>query len=354
MWLNYTGLGVSDYEGHVSPAYRSYWINSNFNKRYVHHMMRSGSFVAGYTKFVTGIRPNSLQMSRDDLMAFEVLQPPLEEQHTIAAFLDEETSKIDALIALQEKLLELLAEKRRATISHLVTRGLNPDVRMKDSGVAWLGAVPKHWKVVPLKYLVTLKSGGTPSKDNLDYWDGGVPWASAKDLKVERLADTIDHITEYAVDTGAAALVPAGAILVVVRGMILARTFPVVETLTAMAINQDLKAIIPREGLSTSFLTWLLRGSEHESLQRLDEAGHGTKALRMDAWTSMQVPIPPVDEQADIAKFVEQEIVKLDSLKAEAERAINLLQERRSALISAAVTGKIDVREHSSAMAAAA
>ncbi|VWC34606.1 type I restriction enzyme specificity protein [Burkholderia pseudomultivorans] len=283
-----------------------------------------------------------------------VAVPPLSEQNTIATFLDCEINKIDTLIAEQEKLLELLAEKRQATISHAVTRGLNPDVPMKDSGVEWLGMVPKHWKVVPLKYLVTLRSGGTPSKDNLDYWDGDVPWASAKDLKVEKLADTADHITEYAVKTGAAALVPAGVILVVVRGMILARTFPVVETLTTMAINQDLKAIIPRKGLFAPFLAWLLRGSEDESLQRLDEAGHGTKALRMDAWTSMQLPIPPLDEQADIAKFVEQEITRLDGLKAEAARAIDLLTERRSALISAAVTGKIDVREYPSALAEAA
>ncbi|KVR83751.1 hypothetical protein WK27_20390 [Burkholderia vietnamiensis] len=121
-----------------------------------------------------------------------------------------------------------------------------------------------------------------------------------------------------------------------------------------MAINQDLKAIIPRKSLSAPFLALLLRGSEGESLQRLDEAGHGTKALRMDAWTSMQLPIPPLDEQADIAKFVEQEITKLDGLKAEAARAIDLLKERRSALISAAVTGKINVHEHTSALAAAA
>ncbi|VVE66444.1 type I restriction-modification methylase S subunit [Pandoraea anapnoica] len=276
------------------------------------------------------------------------------ELEALAVFLYAETRKIDALIAEQEKLLELLAEKRQATILHAVTRGLNRDVPMKDSGAQWLGMVPKHWEVIPLKYLVTLRSGGTPSKDNLDYWDGDVPWASAKDLKVEKLSDTADHITKYAVEAGAAALVPAGAILVVVRGMILARTFPVVETLAAMAINQDLKAVIPRKNLSAPFLALLLRGSEGESLQRLDEAGHGTKALRMDAWTSMQMPIPPLDEQADIAEFVAQEVTRLDGIKAEAALAIDLLKERRSALISAAITGKIDVREHSSALAAAA
>ena len=125
MWLNYAGLGVSDFEGHVSPAYRSYWISEEFDKRFVHHLMRSDRYVKGYTKYLTGIRPNSLQMSRDNLMEFPVLKPPRPEQCTIAAFLDRETAKIDALIAEQQRLIELLKEKRQAVISHAVTKGLS-------------------------------------------------------------------------------------------------------------------------------------------------------------------------------------------------------------------------------------
>lgn len=270
--------------------------------------------------------------------------PPLEEQAAIAAFLDRETAKIDALIAEQEKLIALLAEKRQATISHAVTRGVNPDVPMKDSGVAWLGELPAHWTATPLKYLVKLRSGGTPSKDNPEYWNGDIPWASAKDLKVERLASTADRITSTAIELGAAALVEAGAVLIVVRGMILARMFPVVETLVPMAINQDLKAVIPLSCLKSDFLGWLLRGTADESLRRLDEAGHGTKALRMEAWTSMHLPVLPIEEQAHIAEFLSSETAKLEKLTVEAERAISLLNERRSALIAAAVTGQIDVR----------
>jgi type I restriction enzyme S subunit len=102
MWLNYAGLGVSPFEGHVSPAYRSYWISESIHKSFIHHLMRSSAYVNGYKKFLTGIRPNSLQMSRDDLMAFPVLIPSASEQQAIAAFLDRETDKIDALVAEQE------------------------------------------------------------------------------------------------------------------------------------------------------------------------------------------------------------------------------------------------------------
>ncbi|OGA81270.1 MAG: hypothetical protein A2711_10890 [Burkholderiales bacterium RIFCSPHIGHO2_01_FULL_63_240] len=212
----------------------------------------------------------------------------------------------------------------------------------KDSGVDWLGNVPSHWHVTPLKYMVEMRSGGTPDKANTTYWDGGIPWASAKDLKVSNLYDTADHISDEAVSSGASSLIPAGSVLVVVRGMILARTFPVVTAKVPMAINQDLKAVIPNAGLQPNFLAWMLRGAEAESLSRLDEAGHGTKALRMDAWGSMDLPCPPLDEQHAIAEFLDYETAKIDALVAEQEQLITLLKEKRQAVISHAVTKGLD------------
>ncbi len=270
--------------------------------------------------------------------------PPLDEQKAISSFLDVETSKIDGLVSEQRRLIELLKEKRQAVISHAVTKGLNPHAPMKPSGIQWLGDVPQHWEVKPLKYLAKFRSGGTPSKTVPAYWHGDVPWASSKDLKKETLADTIDHITQHALNSDAATLVPAGSVLVVVRGMILLHTFPVVQTLTAMAINQDLKALTPAECIHESYLPWLLRGSTNATFGRIDEAAHGTKVLRMEAWTSIQLPVPPIAEQLEIVASVGRRLDTLRQLQAEAEQAIELLQERRTALISAAVTGKIDVR----------
>jgi type I restriction enzyme S subunit len=126
--------------------------------------------------------------------------------------------------------------------------------------------------------------------------------------------------------------------------MILIHTFPVVKTLVPMAFNQDLKALTPNAKLNTDFFAWLLRGVSRETLSRIDEAGHGTKVLRIEAWTSMPLPIPPLKEQKKIVAWIIKYFDTLDTLTAEAQRAITLLQERRSALISAAVTGKIDVR----------
>jgi type I restriction enzyme S subunit len=127
--------------------------------------------------------------------------------------------------------------------------------------------------------------------------------------------------------------------------MILLHTFPVVTIRVPMAINQDLKAITPEPGINADYLASLLRGASAEVLTRTDEAGHGTKVLRIETWLAMRVPVPPLVEQATIASFLGTELAKFDALTAEAQRAIELLQERRTALISAAVTGQIDVRQ---------
>jgi type I restriction enzyme S subunit len=337
-------LGVSTHRGIVSPAYFVFQAQHAEDPSFLHYLLRSCGYAVGFMTISKGIRIGQWDLDPDHLGTVPIPLPPLPEQRAIAAFLDRETAKIDALVEAQRRLIELLKEKRQAVISHAVTKGLDPSAPMKDSGVEWLGEVPAHWDVRPLKHLVSLRSGGTPSKEREDYWSGEIPWASAKDLKSDYLSDTQDHLSQEAVEDGAASLTPAGSVLVLVRGMMLARLFPVSRTEVPMAINQDLKALVGKAGVQNSFLAWLLRGTERETLNRLDEAGHGTKALRMDAWLSMPLPLPPESEQEQIVQALETELTRLDGLSARAVAAVTILQERRTALISAAVTGKVDVR----------
>ena len=313
---------------------------------FINYLVRTDQYTLYYKAFSSGVIDSRLRIYPQTFGYLFCCLPPYPEQQTIATFLDRETAKIDALVAEQENLISLLKEKRQAVISHAVTKGLDPTVPMKDSGIEWLGEVPAHWTVQPLKFTALFRSGGTPDKGRLDYWNGQVPWASAKDLKVENLYDTVDHIADQTIIDGVTSLLPTETVVVVVRGMILARSLPVVTIKVPMAINQDLKALIPKEHVTSAFLAWLLRASEVESLTRLDEAGHGTKALRMDAWGAMKVSLPAKQEQKAIAAFLDTETAKLDDLTTEARHTIDLLKERRSALISAAVTGKIDVRDY--------
>lgn len=332
-----TGFAVIRPNAAITPDFLGYLISSSYVVEQV--IARS-----------TGVSYPAINAS--ELVSIPIPLPPIDEQTHITAFLDSETAKIDMLVAEQRSLIELLKKKRQAVIVHAVTKGLNPSAPMNPSGIQWLGEVPAHWDVRPLKHLVSFRSGGTPSKTNITFWDGAVPWASSKDLKREELSDTQDHITQVAIDQGAAEFVPRNSLLIVVRGMILAHTFPVVKALVPMAINQDLKALTPRAELDVDYLAWLLRGSSAETISRTDEAAHGTKVIRMEAWTSMDLPVPPLREQRAIVVSIVSQMAQIDVQAAASQRAMHLLNERRVALVSASVTGQIDVRGLAESIAA--
>ncbi|MCG7926281.1 MAG: restriction endonuclease subunit S [Candidatus Thiodiazotropha taylori] len=271
--------------------------------------------------------------------------PEIEEQQRIIVFLDHETAKIDTLIEKQQQLIKLLKEKRQAVISHAVTKGLNPDAPMRDSGVEWLGVVPEGWDITEIRYLTTQVGGGTPSKDNPDYWNGDIPWVSPKDMKVDYIESAQDKITEKAVSESSTKLIQAGSILIVVRGMILIHSVPVALTLKTVTVNQDMKALIPVNGVNGEYLLFLLKGFRDYILDLVESSAHGTKCLRTEAFERMTVAIPCVKNQIDIVNKLKKKLNTIDLLIDKSVFGIELLQERRTALISAAVTGKIDVRD---------
>ncbi len=296
--------------------------------------------------FVARGNPNTIpHLTGEQLRVYRFPFPSTDEQRAIVTFLDTETARIDELIAKKQRLIELLAEKRTALISHAVTKGLNPDAPMKDSGIAWLGPVPEHWCLRKLGYITTMQGGGTPSKDNLGYWNGSIPWVSPKDMKRRIIDDSADHVTDEAVSETTIRLIAPPAVLVVVRGMILSHSFPVGLTSVPVTINQDMKAISVRSGTSADFLAYLLQGIAPAFLALVEESGHGTKCLRTDLWKGFELFLPPFDEQGQICEHLQTATAKHDDLMGQVSRAIERLQEYRSALISAAVTGKIDVRD---------
>lgn len=270
--------------------------------------------------------------------------PSLPEQTQIARFLDHEAAKIDTLIHEQKRLIELLKEKRQAVISHAVTKGLDPDVSMKDSGVEWLGEVPAHWNVARLKHVIRATGGSTPSKEHQEYWDGDIPWVSPKDMKKSRISGSTDHVSDKALEDTGLSLIRIGSVLIVVRGMILAHSVPVAITEVAVTINQDMKALEAGPELSPDYLLLLLSGIKDAVFEYIDSSAHGTKKLEWERFEGIQLPIPPLEDQRYLASKTEKLIEKIDDLSNQASGLTRLLQERRSALISAAVTGKIDVR----------
>ena len=284
-----------------------------------------------------------VHVTRGKLGAALVPVPPLCEQHTIADFLNRETAKIDALVATQERLIALLDEKRQATITHAVTEGLDPTAPMKESGVEWLGPVPVEWDIKPLKFLFLVRGGATPSKDELAYWNGGIPWVTPKDMKIPVISTTEDTVSPQALSDGRLSALPTGAILVVVRGMILAKRVPIAETSNPVTINQDMKALIFKASGVPAFFRYFLSACAGIFDGLIEEAGHGTKTLRTDWLGRIALPAPSASEQEAIVRYLDSSLEQFDRLTRQSTEVIERLRERRTALITAAVTGQIDV-----------
>ena len=312
---------------------------------FIHQLLRSYPFQEEFYRFGKGIVADLWSTNYSEMKNIIIPVPSIDEQTTIANFLDRETAKIDTLIDKQEQLIKLLEEKRQAVISRAVTKGLNPDVRMKDSGVEWLGEVPEHWDVKQVRHLVNTAGGGTPSKEREDYWAGDIPWISPKDMKRDYLDSSEDAITCEAVANSSVKLLPSGCLLIVVRGMILAHSVPVGIATREFTINQDMKALMPHSSTTSDYLLYLFKGLRDRLLELVEDSAHGTKKLGTEMFQRLPIPIPPMLEQGSILKDILRQVGRIDLLVDRADKAHSLLVERRTALISAAVTGKIDVRE---------
>jgi type I restriction enzyme S subunit len=323
-------VAISHHRGIVSPAYFVYTPFHDANPTFLHYLFRSPPYIAGYLSLSKGIRVNQWDLEPQVHSRIPVLLPPILEQRLIASFLDQETSKIDALISEQQRLIELLKEKRQAVISHAVTKGLNPDVRMKPSGVEWLGEVPEHWSLIPLKHCVKLstdkaeESSFPVALENVQSWTGTfVPGEG--DFSGEGVA------------------FQAGDILFGKLRPYLAKAFLADKAGEAVG---DFHVLRPHAGV---FGRWLqYRILSREFIAEINSASFGSKMPRV-SWEfmgRMPIPLPPMAEQQAVAHKLNSELAVIDELVVDADKSIALLQERRTALISAAVTGKIDVRNY--------
>ena len=288
----------------------------------------------------------------DFVRDFAVAFPNKAEQQAIAAFLDRETGKMDALIAAQRRLVELLAEKRQAVISHAVTKGLpstssgqGSNAPMKDSGIEWLGEVPEHWEVLPFKRIVSVPITDGPH-ETPNFIDEGVPFVSAEAVssgsinfsKVRACIsedDNARYSLKYAPKRHDIYMVKSGATTGITA---------IVEDRIDFNIWSPLAAIRCNSNSAPHFVLNFMRSRHFLEAVTLNWSFGTQQNIGMGVIENLACTVPPLEEQMKIAQFLKGEIIKFDILSAESQCAIDLLQERRSALISAAVTGKIDVR----------
>lgn len=275
-----------------------------------------------------------------------VPMPSIGEQQAIIAHLDRETTRIDALVSKKTRFIELLREKRQALITHAVTKGLDPNVTMKDSGVEWLGEVPEHWCVKQLKHLANPETVITYGivQAGPDY-DGGIPYIKTSDMSGTELPTSGYSLTSPEIDKAyTRSKVFPGDLVIAIRATI-GKCLSVPYGLPEANLTQGTAKVSPADWVDKGYLLSLIQSDAVQGYFSYMAKGSTFKEITLDALRRTPALLPPYSEQCQISRFLGDRTTRLDSLITKTNRSIELLKERRSALITAAVTGQIDLRE---------
>ncbi|GJL65403.1 MAG: type I restriction-modification protein subunit S [Nitrospirales bacterium] len=344
------GIEHSHYVGCVSPAYTVLSPTKDIAPSFYRYLLKSKPYIAALQSTTDSLRDGK-SITFEQFGAIPLVLPKVGEQNKIASFLDYETAKIDTLIEKQQQLIKLLKEKRQAVISQAVTKGLNPNAPMRDSGIEWLGEVPAHWKVKPLKFLISDRKGAVkagPFGSHLKNSD-----MEGSDIKVVAQKNVISRdfdIGESMISSDKyreleGFTIFKDDILVSTRGTIgrtaiYDRDSPAIlhPCLIRLQVNPIL--VYPE------FIALLIQESGYAMEQILVNSNATTiEVIYSENLINTMICLPPsLPEQKEVLNLIAVRKSYFDSLISKAESAIELMQERRTALISAAVTGKIDVR----------
>lgn len=335
-------IGVSDSFGQSTPVYSVCTPKSGFNSYFYARALRHIALTGYIASLAKGVRERSTDFRWADAKELPVPRPPIEEQDSIVAFLDRETAQIDELIGKQERLIELLAEKRQAIITHAVTKGLDPTAPTKPSGIPWVGDVPASWTVQRTSWVFqTISSGTTPPSENLNYYDGDTNWVTTGELRESEISTTAKRVTQKALtDLPSLRVYSPGALLIAMYGATIGR----LGILSAPAATNQACCVFDRPTRVTTRFAFFALMAAKEHLLVLASGG-GQPNINQEKLRALRIPVPPIAEQKTIVEEIDRKVRGIDSLSGRSQNVIALLRERRSALISAAVTGKIDVQE---------
>lgn len=315
--------------------------------RFLLHSLRLATSRGAFTD---GQKSTIDHLTGEKLRRHRFVFPPFAEQTAIVRFLDYVDRRVRRYIRDKERLITLLEEQKQAVI-HLAATG-QFDVRTgrayaeyKDSGVEWLPEVPAHWAMRKIRQCASISGGMTPSMEDARFWNGDVPWVTPKDMKTMVIDNSRLRVTDAALAETPLRLVQAPAVLMVVRGMILARRVPIARTAVPVTINQDMKALRPSPELNAAYLASFLDCAHDGLFPLIDEAGHGTRRLPTERWRDLPMTIPPQAEQTAISRYVDHISTGTTTAIDRTRRQIALLRDYRARLIEDVVTGKVDVRE---------
>jgi type I restriction enzyme S subunit len=348
LWAWNGGLGVSRHHGIVSTAYGVYRARntSEVNPYYLHELLRSSAFQWELQVRSKGVWISRLQLTDTAFLDAPIPLPPPEEQAAIARFLVWATNRLDRAIGAKRRIIALLQEQRQAIIHRAVTRGLDPSVPLKDSGIPWLEEIPEHWEVWRISRFAAVGNGSTPSRAEPRFWTGGhYPWLNSSQINRGHIDSSDQFVTPVALRECHLPKVTAGSILVAITGQGKTRGMSAVLE-TEATISQHLAFISPCRAIaSPEFLRLALTAAYPQLRAISDDSGSTKGALTCEDLKRFYLPIPPAEEQTMLINRTQALTGDLLHSISRLECEITLLREYRTRLIADVVTGKLDVRE---------
>lgn len=273
---------------------------------------------------------------KDDVKRIPIPLPPLAEQEAIASWLDKKCGEIDAAIAKVDREIELIDELKQSEISRVVTRGLNPDAPLRPSGIDWIGNIPSHWEIAPVKYSFNLFAGATPKTEKAIYWDGEIIWITPADYKTDDhyISKGRKNITKEGLASCATEIVPINSLIFSKRAPI--GTVSLAKT--PLCTNQGCISCVPKSATNSNFFYYSCRIATKE----FEMLGSGATFLEISSsnFANFKMPLPPLTEQQAIADYLDKKCAEIDGLKAKLSKKRETLTELRQSIISEVVTGK--------------
>ena len=334
--------GFSSLDGSVSVIY-IVAIPIDVNGKFYHYLFRSNNYVEEFYRNGHGIVADLWTTRYDEMKNIQIPIPPKEEQEAIVAYLDKVTADIDKAIAAKERIIASLEERRKIIITHAVTRGINLEVPLKDSGIDWLGQIPAHWETYPVRHFFDFRNGYTPSKANPSFWTNGtIPWFRMEDIrKSGRFLDkAIQYVTPFALNNGGT--FEAGSYILAICTASIGEHAMLIADSQA---NQQFANLKIRKSLSVRTEPMYIFYYMYV-LGRFCRDTANTTTFQYADMTQVKnfiVPLPPIEEQQAIVKFLEYNTSGIDSAITQQKKLIELLRERKNIIISETVTGKVKV-----------
>lgn len=345
-WMG--GLGVSNYNGIVSPAYCIYKLNDDSNPKFLHYLYKTPLYLAEFARHSTGVIPSRWRMYTDNFGQVLSLIPPREEQEAIVSYLDERTAKIDAAIAQQQKMIDLLNERKQIIINRAVTKGLNPNAKMKDSGVEWIGEVPEDWEVRKTLFCLCMPITDGPH-ETPQLYEEGIPFVSAEAVSCGNGKIDFNHIRGYIskefYDECCKKYIPKIHDIYMIKSGATTGKVAIVDSDRIFTIWSPLAVFrCNDEVVFYEYMFYLLQSNPYQLQVQLGWSYGTQQNIGMRTLEKLKVPVPPLTEQKSIAGYIKDKCKPIDEAIDVANKQISLLQERKQIIINEVVTGKVRVR----------